>query len=85
MAGYDPEKDKLIWIHFIEGEGKTEIAFSIYQYGEHPPKVGMARRYFVKNDPDPRFKKLGRVSKAEAERIFETLPLVIEKLGTDSC
>lgn len=80
MAGYDPELDKLVWTHFIEGD-KTEIAFSIYQYGNNPPKLGIARRYFTKGDDEPKFKKLGRVSKEEALRLLEVLPLAIEKLN----
>ncbi len=76
--GYDPEKDKQLWTHLMEG---SDIILSVYQYGDSPPKLGLARRYSVKGNDEPRFKKLGRVTKEEALRILALLPLAIEKLN----
>ena len=76
---YDPEKDILLWERAIEGDKKTERVCSIRQYDISPPKLGLAKRYFTK-DGEGKFKKLGRLSKAEAEKLADFLPNVIEKL-----
>ena len=75
---YDPDKDILLWWKPVKGEGKTDIILSVYQYGSNDPKLGIARR-FTKNG-EPKFKKLGRLSKTEAENLLEVLPEAIQKL-----
>jgi len=76
---YDPEKDVLLWEEAIEGDKKTEIVFSIRQYDISPPKLGLAKRYFTK-EGEGKFKKLGRLSKAEAKKLLKKLPKAIKEL-----
>lgn len=76
---YDPSKDKLIWEQSIEGDKKTEIVISIRQYDTQAPKLGFAKRYFTK-EGEGKFKKLGRLTTAEAVRLAEFIPTAIEQL-----
>lgn len=76
---YDPEKDKLLWEQSVEGDKKTEIVISIRQYDTQAPKLGFAKRYFTR-DGEGKFKKLGRLTVAEAVRLAEFLPDAITQL-----
>lgn len=76
---YDAAKDKLIWEQSVEGDKKTEVVISIRQYDTQSPKLGLAKRYFTK-DGEGKFKKLGRISKVEAERLLGILPIAIKEL-----
>ena len=79
MSGYDPEKDELVWSKFLKADKNTEIAITVHQYDGRDPKLGLAKRYFTRNG-DAKFKKLGRLSKGEAEKLLNALPTAIEKL-----
>lgn len=79
MSGYDPEKDKLIWSVSLDGDKKSKIFLSIHQYGDAQPKLGLAKKFFTR-EGEEKFKKLGRLTKEEVEKILGVLPTVIEKL-----
>ena len=69
----------MLWEQSVEGEKKTEIVVSIHQYNTSAPKINFAKRYFTK-EGEGKFKKLGRLTKEEAERLLELLPVAIKEL-----
>jgi len=76
---FDNSKDHVLWEEAIEGDKNTEIVVAVRQYEGSDPKVQFSRRYFTKGG-EGRFKKLGRLSKDEIEKLAEFLPTVLEQL-----
>jgi len=76
---FDNSKDHVLWEESVEGDKNTEIVVAIRQYEGSAPKVQFSRRYFTKGG-EGRFKKLGRLSKEELERLIEFLPSALEQL-----
>ncbi len=73
---YDATLDKQLFTKSWEGEG-TKISVSIYSYNGGISKLQISRENFTA-DGEPRFSKLGRLTKEEAEAV---LPLFQEALG----
>ena len=70
---YDASKDKVLWEESVEGDKSTEIVVAVRQYEGSDPKVQISRRYFTQAG-EGKFKKLGRLSKEEVEKLVEFLP-----------
>jgi len=73
---YDATLDKQLFAKSWEGEG-TKITVSIYSYNNGVKKLQISRENYTA-DGEPRFAKLGRLTKEEAEAI---LPNLQEALG----
>ncbi len=73
---YDATMDKQLFAKSWEGEG-TKITVSIYSYNNGAKKLQISRENFTA-DGEPRFSKLGRLTKDEAEAV---LPLMQEAIG----
>ena len=73
---YDSNLDKQLFTKAWEGEG-TKISVSIYSYNNGEKKLQISRENFTA-EGEPRFAKLGRLTKEEAEAV---LPLIKEALG----
>ena len=73
---YDATLDKQLFTKAWEGEG-TKISVSVYSYNNGVKKLQISRENFTA-DGEPRFAKLGRLTKEELEAI---LPFLQEALG----
>ncbi len=76
MAGFDASLDKEIFSKVAEFD-KTNVKVAIMQYNEGTKKLQISRENF-NADGAPRFAKLGRLTKPEAEAI---LPLMQEAIA----
>ncbi len=73
---YDSSLDKQLFTKSWEGEG-TKISVSVYSYNSGVKKLQISREN-IGPEGEPRFSKLGRLTKEEAGAI---LPLVQEAIG----
>ena len=73
---YDASLDKQLFTKGWEGEG-TKISVSVYSYNNGVKKLQISRENFT-GEGEPRFAKLGRLTKEELEAI---LPALQEALG----
>ena len=73
---YDSSLDKQLFSKSWEGEG-TKISVSIYSYNNGVKKLQISRENFTA-EGEPRFAKLGRLTKEEAQAIF---PLIQETIA----
>lgn len=79
MAGYDPEKDKLIKQWKNE---ETGLIVSINQYGEGEPKVQIGPRILKKKDGTDRAPaKAGRLSMEDLLWVHEIIDEVKDELA----
>ena len=72
---YDSSLDKQLFTKSWEGEG-TKISVSVYSYNNGQKKIQISREN-IGAEGEPRFAKLGRLLKEEAEAI---LPLIQEAI-----
>jgi len=78
MAGYDPEKDKMIKEWKNEDTG---LHISINQYGEGEPKLQIGPRILMKKDgTERRPAKAGRLSIEDVMWLYEIIDEVKEEL-----
>jgi len=79
MAGYDPEKDKLVKEWKNE---ETGLLISIQQYGEGEPKVQIGPRILKKKDGSDRApSKAGRLSVEDIMWVYEIIDEVKDELS----
>jgi len=76
MAGFDQSLDKELFLRKAEFENTT-IKVSVMQYNEGQKKLQLSRENFSA-EKEPRFAKLGRLTKQEAESV---IPLMQEALS----
>jgi hypothetical protein len=75
---YDSSLDKQIFTKAWEGEG-TKINVSVYSYNNGPKKLQISRENMTA-DGEPRFAKLGRMTKEEAEAILPHIKEALQHL-----
>ena len=75
MAGFDPTLDKELFCKDITFEGTT-VKVAVKQYNEGIKKLQIGREN-MNAEGEPRFAKLGRLTKEEAELL---VPAVTEAL-----
>ena len=73
---YDSSLDKQLFTKSWEGDG-TKISVSVYSYNNGPKKLQISREN-ADAEGQPRFSKLGRLTKEELDAI---LPHLQEALG----
>lgn len=79
MAGYDPEKDKLIKAWKCE---ETGLIVSIHQYNEGEPKVQIGPRILKKKDGTDRApSKAGRLSIEDLAWFYDIIDEVKDELS----
>ncbi len=79
MAGYDPEKDKLIKEWFND---ETGLRISINQYGEGEPKLQIGPRILKKKDGTDRAPaKAGRLSIEDVLWLYDIFDEVKDELA----
>jgi hypothetical protein len=79
MAGYDPEKDKMVKEWKNE---ETGLLISIQQYGEGEPKVQIGPRILKKKDGSDRApSKAGRLSVEDIMWIYDIIDEVKDELS----
>lgn len=76
MAGFDPSLDKELFSKVAEFES-TNVKVAVMQYNEGVKKLQISRENF-NADGEPRFAKLGRLTKQEAEAV---LPAIQEAIS----
>jgi hypothetical protein len=75
---YDSSLDKQLFTKSWEGEG-TKINVSVYSYNNGPKKLQISRENMTA-DGEPRFAKLGRMTKEEAEAILPHIQEALQHL-----
>jgi hypothetical protein len=79
MAGYDPEKDKMVKEWKNE---ETGLLISIQQYGEGEPKVQIGPRVLKKKDGSDRApSKAGRLSVEDIMWVYDIIDEVKDELS----
>ena len=72
---YDSSLDKQLFVKTWDGEG-TRLSVCVYSYNNGPKKLQISREN-LNADGEPRFGKLGRITKDELQAI---LPFIQEAL-----
>ncbi len=75
---YDSSLDKQLFTKSWEGEG-TKISVSVYSYNNGQKKLQISREN-VGPEGEPRFSKLGRLTKDEAEAILPFIQEAIKEM-----
>jgi hypothetical protein len=75
---YDSSLDKQVFAKSWEGEG-TKITVSVFSYNNGPKKVQIGRENFTA-EGEPRFAKLGRLTKEELQAILPHLQEALSHL-----
>ena len=75
---YDSSLDKQLFSKSWEGEG-TKISVSIYSYNNGMKKLQISREN-IGAEGEPRFSKLGRLTKDEAQAILPLMQEAIAKM-----
>lgn len=75
---YDPSLDKQLFTKAYESEG-MKISVSVYSYNNGVKKVQIQRET-VGPEGEPRFAKLGRLTKEELEAILPLLQEAVTQL-----
>ena len=75
---YDSSLDNQIFTKSWEGEG-TKISVSVYSYNNGPKKLQISRENFDA-EGQPRFAKLGRMTKEELQAILPFLQEALHNL-----
>ena len=75
---YDSSLDKQVFAKSWEGDG-TKITVSVYSYNNGPKKLQISREN-LDAEGQPRFSKLGRMTKEEFEAILPFFPEALTHL-----
>lgn len=79
MAGYDPDKDKMLKQWKCE---ETGLMVSINQYGEGEPKLQIGPRILMKKDgTERRPAKAGRLTIEDVDWLFGVIDEIKEKMA----
>lgn len=79
MAGYDPEKDKMLKQWKCE---ETGLLVSINQYGEGEPKLQIGPRILMKKDgTERRPAKAGRLTIEDVDWLFGVIDEIKEEMA----
>lgn len=76
---FKKELDKELYSVKIESED-TEIQVSVSSYNDGKPKLQIGPRVFEKKDGTPAFRKMGRLTADETEKLLEVLPEALEHM-----
>lgn len=77
MAGFDPEKDKVLKKWKSE---ETGLVVSINQYGDGEPKVQIGPRVFVKKDGNESQRKAGRLTMEDLSWLYEIIDEIKDEM-----
>jgi len=69
---FDESKDNKIWEGECDGDRDTKLTVIVASYNEGPPKVGINRTH-EDEEEGTQFRKLGRLSAGEFERLMPFL------------
>lgn len=79
MAGYDPDKDKMLKQWKCE---ETGLMVSINQYGEGEPKLQIGPRILIKKDgTERRPAKAGRLTIEDVDWLFGVIDEIKEEMA----
>lgn len=78
MAGFDPEKDKLLKTWQSEDTG---LVISINQYGDGDPKVQIGPRMYTRKDGKESQRKAGRLTIEDILWLYDVIDEVKDELS----
>ena len=73
---YNKGLDKMLYMANIEGENETTLKVSVYTYNGGDPKLQIGPRVYTKRNGEEGFRKAGRLSEGEVEKLVDVLPVV---------
>ena len=74
---FDNLKDKILWDGEIDGEKGTTLTVVVASYNDGPMKIGINRTHGEGEDKE--FRKLGRMSVDEAEKLLPFLQEAVKE------
>ena len=78
MAGFDPDKDKVLKTWKCE---ETGLIVSIHQYDKGEPKLQIGPRIFIKRDGGESQRKAGRLTMEDILWVYETIDEIKDALS----
>lgn len=78
--GYDPNKDKELWVKTISISVGMEIIVSVNQYEGSKPKIGVVRRLASEQFPKGQFKAIGRMTMEEVQKMLPVLEEALQNI-----
>jgi hypothetical protein len=73
---YNKGLDKVLYMANIDGENDTTLKVSVFSYNGGEPKLQIGPRVYIKRDGEEGFRKAGRLSEGEVEKLVDVLPAV---------
>ena len=81
---YDKSADKVLYMANIEGENDTTLKVSVYSYNGGEPKLQIGPRVYQKRNGEDGFRKAGRLTGGEVEKLADLMPVVHSYLAGGS-
>jgi hypothetical protein len=81
---YDKSADKVLYMANIEGENDTTLKVSVYSYNGGEPKLQIGPRVYQKRNGEDGFRKAGRLTGGEVEKLADIMPVVHSYLAGGS-
>jgi hypothetical protein len=81
---YDKSADKVLYMANIEGENDTVLKVSVYSYNGGEPKLQIGPRVYQKRNGEDGFRKAGRLTGGEVEKLADIMPVVHSYLAGGS-
>ena len=84
LMAYDKSADKVLYMANIEGENDTTLKVSVYSYNGGEPKLQIGPRVYQKRNGEDGFRKAGRLTGGEVEKLADLMPVVHSYLAGGS-
>jgi hypothetical protein len=81
---YDKSADKVLYMANIDGENDTTLKVSVYSYNGGEPKLQIGPRVYQKRNGEDGFRKAGRLTGGEVEKLADLMPVVHSYLAGGS-
>ena len=81
---YDKSADKVLYMANIDGENDTTLKVSVYSYNGGEPKLQIGPRVYQKRNGEDGFRKAGRLTGGEVEKLADIMPVVHSYLAGGS-
>jgi hypothetical protein len=81
---YNEDLDKVLFDGNIESEDGTVLKVSVYSYNGGDPKLQIGPREYTKKNGDKGYRKAGRMTAGELEKLVDMLPDLQIHLGAET-
>jgi len=81
---YDKSADKILYMANIDSDDGTVLKVSVYSYNGGEPKLQIGPRVYQKRNGEDGFRKAGRLTGGDVEKLVDILPIVNSYLSGGS-